>query len=164
MASDRDIIAQKMMDLKDALNVPNKFNGAVITNPTLPLKGGNTRSVTFTATATGTSVAVCTVYVTDNETDGFKKGDVVKPNDNTVGFNLIQEKNIPMKINLSCFDMHKGLIHTSNFRAGFNAAKAEAKLAMDKVQGDTDALKDEIEKLKNSLSQIHMLSEPSQDP
>lgn len=160
MATDRDIIAQKMIDLKDALN--DKFNGNVTTTPTLPLRGGNTRSVSFTTVRTGDTVPICTVYVTDNDNDGFKKGDVLKPYDNTVGFNLIQEKDIPIRVNLHCFN-DRGLVHTSNFRVGFNAAKAECDVAMNKVQGDTDALKEEIEKLKNSLSQIHMLSEPSQD-
>lgn len=161
-AADREIIVQKMIDLKGALNDPRKFNGVVSTIPPLPLKGGNTRQVIFSATVTGNSVPLCTIYVTDN--DGFKKGDVLKPDNNTVAFNLIQEKEIPIKVNLHCFDLTRGLIHTSNFRVGYNVAKTEYDAAISKVQDESTVLEQEIETLKKSLAEIHMISAPPAPP
>jgi hypothetical protein len=158
MATDREIISQRMVELKDALNDPKKFNGVVLTTPPLPLKGGNTRQVIFSATVTGNNIPLCIIYVTDN--DGFKKGDVIKPDNKTIGFNLIQEKDIPIKVNLSCFTLSDGLKYPSNFRVGYNAAKVECDVAMTKVQGETDVLKEEIETLKKTLSGIHTLSAP----
>ncbi len=161
MATDREIISQRMVELKDALNDPKKFNGVVSTIPPLPLKGGNTRQVIFSATVTGNSVPLCTIYVTDN--DGFKKGDVIKPDNKTIGFNLIQEKEIPIKVNLSCFTLTDGLKYPSNFRVGYNAAKAEGDVAITRVQCETTVLKQEIETLKKSLAEIHMISAPPAD-
>lgn len=155
-ATDREFLINKMSELKDTLN--DKFGGCVTTSPTLPLKGGNTQKVTFSAVNTGNTLVMCTVYVADNDT--FIKGDVVKPDNTTVAFNLIQEKSIPIRINLHCFTLDRGLIHTSNFRVGYNTAKNECDVTLVKVQGETDSLKEQIEKLKTTLSGIHTLSAP----
>jgi hypothetical protein len=155
----RDFLMDKIIDLKKVLN--EKFNGGVRSSVELPCVG-QTRSVTFTVTINSKDVHMGTVYLRDRN-DGFKKGDIVK-NDNTVAFNLVHENDIPTKVNLHCFTPTDGLKHLSNFRVGYNAAKAEGDVAITKVQGETAALKEEIETLKNTLSGIHTLSAPPAPP
>ena len=164
----KDLLMDKVIELKKALN--EKFDGHVRSSVNLPCPG-QTQSVTFSTTIAGKDVHLGTLYLKDR--NDFLKGDIVKKDD-TVAFNLIHEKDIPTKVNIRCFTPNEGLQYLSNFRVGYNAAKAEAETAsnaakaqaileIEKVQSESNALKQEIEKLKNSLSQIHMLSEPSQD-